>query len=134
MRKVRRHHKVIITPQAKVLKSLREKRNLSTREVAETLGLSGSYISQIENGRTNIPSGERMLSLLSLYGIKPKYFSQLVKEWRDGPNEFEKAKDLLSSLEESELKVAINLLSLLASKKMDSKQIDLLETMLSHFG
>lgn len=113
---------------------MREKKKLSTREVAEALGLSGSYISQIENGRTNVPSGERMLSLLELYGIKPKYFKQLVKEWKDGPNELVKAQELLSSLQESELKIAINLLDLLASKKIDSKQIELLETMLSHFS
>lgn len=134
MNKVRRHHKVIITPQAKVLRSLREKRKLSTRQVAESLGLSASYISQIENGRTNFPSGERMLKLLALYGIKPKYFSQLVKEWNDAPNELMIASKLLSSLDEQGLQIASRIIGLLASKKIDSKQAELLETMLSHFS
>jgi HTH-type transcriptional regulator, competence development regulator len=54
------------------------------RAAGAKLNYSDSYISQIENGRENIPTGERLEKFLNLYGgITEKYFKQLCKEWRD---------------------------------------------------
>lgn len=53
----KRTNKVIVSPEGRVLKSLRQKHGLSMREAGEKLKVSDSYISQIENGRADCPKG-----------------------------------------------------------------------------
>lgn len=54
----KRTEKIVITSEGQVLKRLRAKQNLSMQDVADKLGISNSYVSQIENGRANPPNGE----------------------------------------------------------------------------
>lgn len=78
----RRTQKVIITPEGQVLKQLRAKCDLSMIDVAEKLGISDSYVSQIENGRANPPKDEMLDKFLALYGgVKKKYFQELCRQW-----------------------------------------------------
>ncbi len=77
-----RTHKVVLTAEAQVLRKLRLKHGYSMKKAGELLGYSDSYISQIENGRENVPKGERLLRFLKVYGdITEKYYKQLCKDF-----------------------------------------------------
>lgn len=53
------------------------------QDVADKLGISNSYVSQIENGRANPPTGEMLDKLLAVYGgVKKKYFYDLCRDWK----------------------------------------------------
>lgn len=54
---------------AEYLKVMRESRNMKLREVAEKTGLSVSYLSDLERGRT-FPSIETLEKLAACYGMK----------------------------------------------------------------
>lgn len=101
-----RTDRVYVTPEAKVLKKLREKHGYSMKKAGEALGFSDSYISQIENGRTNLPKGEKLFKFLELYGdIKPKYFYQLCKEWKDETSDADYIAEVVYKLKASQLKL-----------------------------
>ena len=51
------------------LKSLRERRKLSLRDVAARTGMSYSYLTQIEHGRRNAPGAELLKRLAPVYGV-----------------------------------------------------------------
>lgn len=55
------------------LKKLRHARNIKTREIAETLGISFQHYNDIENGRRN-PSIELSLELAKFYDIPVERF------------------------------------------------------------
>lgn len=49
---------VVMTHEARVLRRLRERSKLSMREAGDLMGYSSSFVSQVENGRANPPTGE----------------------------------------------------------------------------
>lgn len=52
------------------------------RQLAQMIGKSDSYISQMENGRVNFPKGKTFDDiLLALDDIGKKYFRELTREW-----------------------------------------------------
>ena len=51
------------------LKTARELRNLSLREVEEATGISNAYLSQLENDKIKKPSPHFLHKLANLYGI-----------------------------------------------------------------
>ena len=85
-----RTNRIIMTDEARVLKLLREnakrsnseQRGFSMREAGSHLGWSSTYISHIENGRVNIPEGERLEKMLLLYGISRKYYLERIRRFR----------------------------------------------------
>ncbi|WP_157684633.1 helix-turn-helix domain-containing protein [Bdellovibrio bacteriovorus] len=81
------------------MKRLRERNGLSMRKAGQLLGYSDSYISQIENGRENVPTGERLLRFLNIYGnITEKYFKQLCKDFEEDQTDQMVIQDLLPKL------------------------------------
>ena len=64
-----------------VLKQLRLKKKFSQQEVADKLGVTKGYVSQVELGKTAIPKYRMLINFLDVYGIKPKYFEQLLSEY-----------------------------------------------------
>lgn len=60
-----------------VLRNYRKKRNLTLDDVASKLGVTKSYISQIELGYKNIPRYRILIAWLEVLKIKPKYFEEL---------------------------------------------------------
>jgi transcriptional regulator with XRE-family HTH domain len=64
-----RTHSIKLTNEARLLRSLRGSKGLSMRVVGELCGKTGSYISQIEHGRMNVPKGEDLKVLLDLYEV-----------------------------------------------------------------
>lgn len=78
-----RSYKVILTNEGQVLKQLRLKHKLSMREAGIRVGVSDSYISLIENGRTDPPRADSLARFLKVYGgISEKYFYELVREYK----------------------------------------------------
>lgn len=79
-----RSSKVIVSPEGRVLKQLREKHGLSMKAAGTEVGISASMISHIENGRNNPPKGELLDKLLALYGgIGRKYFYDLSRSYQE---------------------------------------------------
>ncbi len=100
-----RASKVIVTPEAQVFRALRLKRGYSMRKMGELVGCSDSYISQIENGRENPPKGERLLKFLDVFEIKPKYFAELVKSWKDEETDHDVVQTLLPKLKPEQVRL-----------------------------
>lgn len=63
-----------------VLKQLRLKKKLSQQEVADKLGVTKGYVSQVELGMAAIPKYRMLINFLEVYGVKPKYFEELMSE------------------------------------------------------
>lgn len=111
--------KVVLGVEARVLKRLREKHGLSMRKAGQLLNYSDSYISQIENGRENVPSGERLLRFLKIYGdITEKYFKQLCKDFEYEQTDEMVIQDLLPKLKPEQLKAIRVLCSSFASREL----------------
>ena len=86
----KRTARVIMTDEARVLKLLREERGFSMRALGAAMGKSDSYISQVENGRMDIPTAEALDHYLSaIGGITAKSFYEKVRRFRldRGPTE-----------------------------------------------
>lgn len=97
-----------------MLRRLRLRRGLSMRGVGERLNYSSCYISQIENGRERPPTGARLIRFLDVYGIKPKYFAQLTKEWTDEITDDEIIFMLLPKLKPGQITIVKSLVEQLA--------------------
>ena len=95
---------VIMTNEAKVLRRFREKAGLSMRQAGEAMGVSGSLVSQIENGRENIPSGDRLIRYLDAYGVGLNTFRNHVKEYSEEQTDKDVIESLLGKMSQKDLK------------------------------
>jgi transcriptional regulator with XRE-family HTH domain len=64
----------------KVLKELRANKKLTQQYVADKLGVTRGYISQVELGTRPLPRYRFLIKVLEMYGVKPKYFEELVSK------------------------------------------------------
>lgn len=111
--------KVIISPEARVLRQLRIKHGFSMKKAGELMGYSDSYLSQIENGRENPPKTVRLLKFLKVYGdISEKYFGELVREVEKETTDQDVIEDLLPKLKPEQLKVVRVLCESLAAARL----------------
>jgi transcriptional regulator with XRE-family HTH domain len=79
----KRTARIIMTDEARVLRELRIERGLSMRGLGASMGKSDSYISQVENGRMDVPSDEALEKYLAaLGGIIGRSFSERVRRYR----------------------------------------------------
>lgn len=98
------------------MRRLRIRHGLSMRKAGERLGYSDSYISQIENGREDVPKGERLMKFLNLYGgITEKYFKQLSKDWSEEADEMDRLVELAKKLPAPKLKTLLALAEQMAA-------------------
>jgi len=67
------------SPEGLVLRTLRINKGMRVKDVAMRLAISETYLYQIENGHSRPPRGEQLFSFLDLYGIKAKYYQELVR-------------------------------------------------------
>ena len=80
---IKRTSRVVMTDEARVLRALREERQLSMRALGAAMGKSDSFISQVENGRMDVPTDEALERYLtSLGGITAKSFYERVRRFR----------------------------------------------------
>lgn len=102
-----RSSQIIMTEAAKVLRDLRLKKGFSMRKAGELIGVTDSYISHIENGRSNVPVGEALLAILDAYGgVSLKYFNELVRLKRKEVGDIDIITDLVSRMNPNQLKTA----------------------------
>ena len=72
--------KIIISNEARVLRQMRIAKGLSMRAAGALIGKSDSYISQIENGRMDVPTAVKLEVLLQAYGpVKVASFKERVR-------------------------------------------------------
>jgi transcriptional regulator with XRE-family HTH domain len=95
---------VIMTTEAKVLRRFREKAGLSMRQAGEAMGVSGSLVSQIENGRENIPTGDRLMRFLDAYGVSLSTFRNHVKEYSEEQTDRDVIESLLGKIGSKDMK------------------------------
>ena len=111
-----RTQKVTITNEARVLKEMRLSVGLSMRAAGCQIGRSDTYISQIENGRMDVPKGERLEKLLGAYGgIKIRSFHERVRLYNEKASPKTELRQLIEKLQDRHLStVATVVQSLLA--------------------
>jgi HTH-type transcriptional regulator, competence development regulator len=98
--------KVILSPEARVLRHLRTKQDLSMRQAGELIGFSDSYISHIENGRENPPRGEKLLRFLKVYGdISIRYFEDLCRNQKNTVTDLDHLQEVLPKLKQDQLRL-----------------------------
>jgi transcriptional regulator with XRE-family HTH domain len=107
----RRTSRIIHTDAAKVLRDLRIQSGLSMRKAAVALGFSDSYISHIENGRVDVPTGENLDKFLILYGgLKQKSFYERVRRYSETADPRQGLLDLVARLHDDKLMIAKQIL------------------------
>lgn len=89
--------------EAKVLRRFREKAGLSMRQAGEAMGVSSSLVSQIENGRENIPKGDRLQRFLDCYGVGLSTFKKHVKEYREEQTDRDVVESLLGKVGQKDM-------------------------------
>ena len=109
-RKAGRTGRVIMTSEARVLRELRLQAGLSMRKAGELIRCSDSYISHIENGRTDAPTGERLDNFLSIYGgIKQKSFYEKVRCYQENITPLDELVAIIPKLANDEVNILLNL-------------------------
>ena len=96
---------VFMTNEARALKKLREAKGLSMKKAGGLLGYSDSYISQIENGRENMPIEDRLLKFLEAYDVGIRAFNKLVRELETDVTDLQVINEILPRLSQSKLKM-----------------------------
>lgn len=109
---------VVMTNEARVLRRLRERAKLSMREAGELMGYSASFVSQIENGRANAPTGESLKKFLKIYGVEQRGYTRMVTEFKDEVSDLEVVTSLLPRLSSD----AIKTLRILAEQLLMTKK------------
>lgn len=115
--KIKRSSKVTITNEARVLRQMRLSHKLSTRKAGTLIGRSDTYISHIENGRMDVPTGDRLQRLLDAYGgIKIKSFQERVRMYRHQATTRDELVDLIGRLPDEQVNTILTIArSLLAT-------------------
>ena len=103
-KKYRSRH-VFMTNEARALKKLREAKGLSMKKAGELLGYSDSYISQIENGRENMPVEEKLDRFLEIYESDVRAFNKLVRDFESNLTDLDTIKEILPRLSTTKLKM-----------------------------
>jgi transcriptional regulator with XRE-family HTH domain len=98
MKKKKRTSYVVMTNEARVLKKLREEAGFSMRVAGRIMGCSESLVSQIENGRENPPSGERLKRFLDAYGVDQRVFAKKLLNYKNIISDDEVAIQLIKRL------------------------------------
>ena len=99
----KRTKNVIMSNEAKVLRRFREKAGLSMRQAGEVMGISSSLVSQVENGRENIPKGDRLQRFLDCYGVGLSTFKKHVKEYQEEQNDRDVVESLLGKVSQKDM-------------------------------
>ena len=68
-----------IRDEAILLRIIRRKKDITATEISEKLGVTKSYISQVENCVSAVPSYRVLIDWLEVLGMKPKHFESLLK-------------------------------------------------------
>lgn len=110
----KRSNRVIMTNEARVLKEVREERkqkldrhSYSLRAVAKRLRKTDAWLSQIENGRADVPEDHRLDALLSVYGLKRKSFYERVRLYREKVTPRSELNELIKRMDNEKIKLVL---------------------------
>ncbi len=103
--KHRRTSYVFMSNEARALKKLREAKGLSMKKAGKLLGYSDSYISQIENGRENVPVEGRLSKFLEAYDVNFRVYNKLVRDFELKLSDLELIHEILPRLSPTKLKL-----------------------------
>ena len=105
-----RTSRVTITNEARILRQMRIDKGLSMRKAGELIGRSDSYISQIENGRMDVPEGEVLERMLDVYeGPKVRSFKERARLLKHQMTPREELDDLVCRLSDERVLLALNI-------------------------
>ena len=105
-----RTSQVTITNEVRILRHMRIDKGLSMRKAGELIGRSDSYISQIENGRMNVPEGEVLERMLEVYeGPKVRSFKERARLLKHQMTPREELDDLVKRLSDDKVALLINI-------------------------
>jgi len=103
-----RSKKIILTNEARVLRTLRLEHSLSMKRAGELVGVSDSTIAHIETGRMNPPKGEMLAQLLKVYGgIKEKSFFERIRTFERKLTAREELAELLNRANEKQVQMLL---------------------------
>lgn len=105
----RRSYRKLITKEVRVLKVLRQMKNLTQDQASAVCGYSRPSIGHIENGRIEL-SLDRIQHIVSNYGFEMNEFQRLMGEEVLRDEVLNKAIEKMKSLSEEKLKLVSNLL------------------------
>lgn len=112
---VERSQRLVITLEARVLKQIREAKGMSMQQAATAIGMSKPYIAHIEGGRMDVPKEEKLMKLLSAYGISNyKSFYDRVRNFKERTTPKDELVELASRLPEEKIQVLLGLAKALA--------------------
>src|SRR5690606_17411118 len=97
--------KVIPSKEGRLLKKLRIDKKLSMRALAQQVGVTDSYIAQMETGRSNPPKGETLYRMLMALGTNEKAFKERLRNFKEDRTDAEVIADLLKRMNESDIKM-----------------------------
>jgi len=100
-----RTSKVLPTKEGRLLRKLRKDKKLSMRSLARAVGVTDSYIAQMETGRANEPKGETLYRMLMALGTNEKAFKERLRNFKEDRTDAEVIADLLKRMNESDIKM-----------------------------
>jgi transcriptional regulator with XRE-family HTH domain len=101
--------------EARVLKQIREAKGMTMQQAANAIGKSKPYIAHIEGGRMDVPKEEKLVKLLSAYGITTyKSFYDRVRNFKERTTPREELAELAGRLPEEKVQVLLGLAKALA--------------------
>ena len=79
----KRTSRILMSDEARVLRELRQRKGLSMRALGALINKSDSYVSQIENGRLDVPVDASLEAYLAAVGgLTQKSFYERVRRFR----------------------------------------------------
>ncbi|MGZ3724563.1 MAG: helix-turn-helix domain-containing protein [Pseudobdellovibrio sp.] len=106
-----RSSRVLMTNEARVLRELRIQAGLSMRKAGELIGVSDSYISHIENGRSDTPTGIKLDKFLLIYGgMKQKSFHERSRNYTFKNDPYLELVDLIRSIPKEKINFVSNVI------------------------
>jgi transcriptional regulator with XRE-family HTH domain len=97
--------KVIPSKEGRLLKKLRKDKKLSMRSLAQQVGVTDSYVAQMETGRANPPKGETLYRMLMVLGTNEKAFKERVRTFKEDKSDAETIMELLKRMNEADIKM-----------------------------
>ena len=104
----RRSGRKIMTKEARILREMRIQAGLSMRQAGALIGCTDSYISHIENGRSDVPKGDRLEKFLLAYGsVKQKSFFERVRRYSEVISNKDRLIQILKMLPEEKIEILL---------------------------
>lgn len=103
----KRSDRIVMTPAARLLKQLRHERGLSMIKAAALIGVSDSYIAQVETGRMDVPKGDKLKRLIHAYGVRSTAYFERLRTFVERPDPRVEIAELLKRMRDKEVETVL---------------------------